>query len=289
MTRRLLPAVGAAAGWLGWALGIRRRVVLSNLRLAFPGMGEAERRALARRTFRTLGRTLGEFLVTPRLTREELDRLFFYDPGSWERLEAARERGRGVVACTAHFGNFEMLASVHNLRGVRITTISRPMRPAWFDRAWRRFRRSTGVEEVLVKRGETLRAALRALKSGRVLGYVIDQNQPRHRAIFPTFFGVPAATAAAPYFLASRTGAAVLFALDIPQPDGRHRVVIEGPFEPPRSGDAGKDALAFMQQLNDRLERYVREHPHHWFWLHRRWKTRPEGEAAPPGAPGTGR
>jgi KDO2-lipid IV(A) lauroyltransferase len=283
LVRRLLLALGALIGWLGWALHVRRRVILSNLRLAFPERSEAERRAVARRTFVTLGRNMGEFLTTPRLSREELEGLFVYDPGAWEGYLAARDRGKGVVACTAHFGNFEMLASVHNLKGVKITTISRPMRPEWFDRAWRRFRRSTGVEEVMVRPGETLKGALRALKSGRVLGYVFDQNVARN-GLFPTFFGVPAATAAAPYWLAVRTGAAVVFALDVPLPDGRHRIVIEGPLEPPRGGDAERDALAFMQDLNDRLERRVREHPHLWYWLHRRWKTRPPGEAAPGGA-----
>jgi KDO2-lipid IV(A) lauroyltransferase len=114
-----------------------------------------------------------------------------------------------------------------------------------------------------------------------VLGYVIDQNATRN-GIFPTFFGVPAATAAAPYWLAVRTGAAVVFVLDVPLPDGLHRIIIEGPLDAPRSGDAERDALAFMQDLNDRLERRVREYPHLWYWLHRRWKTRPPGAAEPP-------
>jgi KDO2-lipid IV(A) lauroyltransferase len=148
--------------------------------------------------------------------------------------------------------------------------------------AWRRARARTGVEELVVKKGETLKAAVRALRQGRVLGYVIDQNQPRHRAIFPTFFGVPAATSPAPAILAIRTGAAVIFIVAVAQADGRHRVVIEGPLRVPRTGDRGRDVLAFMQDLNDRLERMVRAHPEQWYWLHRRWKTRP-GEAGGPG------
>ena len=280
LARRLLLALGWLVGWLGWVLHVRRRVILANLRLAFPEKSEAERRAIARRTLATLGRSTGEFLALPFLSRQELEALFVYDPGAWEGYLAARDRGKGVIACTAHFGNFEALASVHNLKGVKITTISRRMRPEWFDRAWRRARRSTGVEEVVVKPGDTLKGALRALKSGRVLGYVIDQNV--HGGIFPTFFGVPAATAATPYWLAARTGAAVVFVLDIPLLDGRHRILIEGPLDPPRSGDAERDALAFMQDLNDRLERRIREYPQLWYWLHRRWKTRPPGEVAPP-------
>jgi KDO2-lipid IV(A) lauroyltransferase len=75
--------------------------------------------------------------------------------------------------------------------------------------------------------------------------------------------------------LSARTGAAVVFVVSHPLGDGRHRVVLEGPLEVPDTGDRDRDVLAFMQDLNDRLERRVREHPEQWYWLHRRWKTRP--------------
>jgi KDO2-lipid IV(A) lauroyltransferase len=252
---------------------------MDNLALAFPEKGEAERRAIARATYRNLGRAAPELLLAPALGREELDRLFVYE--GWERYEEARARGRGVIACTGHLGNFELLAAAHNLKGVPITMITRRMGRAGANDAWRLARARTGVEELVVKKGETLGAAVRALRQGRVLGYVIDQNQPRHRAVFPTFFGVPAATSPAPAILALRTGAAVIFIVAVAQADGRHRVVIEGPLPVPRSGDRGRDVLAFMQDLNDRLERMVRAHPDQWYWLHRRWKTRPEEAGGP--------
>jgi len=274
MTRRILGALGAFAGWLLWALHVRRRVVMDNLRLAFPEKSDGERRDIARDTFVNLGRMAPEFFLAPRMTREELERVFVYE--GWERFEAARARGKGVIACTAHFGNFELLAAVHNLKGVPITMITRAMGRSRLNDLWRGARARAGVEDLVVRKGETLRAAVRSLQAGRVLGYVIDQNQTRRRAVFPTFFGVPAATSPAPAVLSMRTGAAVVFVLDIPLGDGRHRVVLEGPLEVPDTGDRDRDVLAFMQDLNDRLERHVRQHPSQWYWLHRRWKTRPE-------------
>ncbi len=279
--RRALLAIGAFVAWLAWTLRIRRRVVLDHLRLAFPEKPEAERERIARATYRNLGRMAPEFLLAPRMTAAELERVFVYD--GWERFEAARARGNGVIACTGHFGNFEMLAAVHNLKGVPITMISRRMgRAGGASDLWRRARARAGVEDLVVEKGQTLGAARRALGRGRVLGYVIDQNQPLRRAVFPTFFGVPAATAPTPAVLALRTGAAVVFTLAVPLPDGRHRVVIEGPLDVPRSGDREADVLAFLQDLNDRLERHVRAHPDRWYWLHRRWKTRPPPPRAPP-------
>jgi Kdo2-lipid IVA lauroyltransferase/acyltransferase len=281
--RRVLYALGAFLAWVAWSLGIRRRIVLENLRLAFPERSEAERRSIARATYRNLGVMAPEFLLVPRMSQEEIDRIFVYE--GWENYEAARARGKGVIACTAHFGNFEVLAAAHTRRDVPITMISRKMGKTGVNDLWRKARVRSGVQDLVVQKGETLKAARRALAEGRVLGYVIDQNQPLRRAIFPTFFGVPAATSPTPAVLALRSGAAVVFTVAVPLGDGRHRVIIEGPLDLPDTGHRERDVLAFMQDLNDRLERRVREHPDRWYWLHRRWKTRPAlgqpDEAAP--------
>jgi KDO2-lipid IV(A) lauroyltransferase len=191
---------------------------------------------------------------------------------------AALRSGRPVVVCTAHFGNFENLAAVHNMQGYRIAMVVRRMGAGWFGRFWNRGRARAGLEVLEVTRGETLKAAQRAMRQGKVLGYVIDQNMPGHRAIFPTFFGVPAATAPTPAYLAMRSNAIVLFMLDVPLADGRHQIVMEGPLVPPDTGDREADVLAFVQDLNDRLERWVRLYPDRWYWLHRRWKTRPPAD-----------
>jgi len=275
--RALLSALGAFLGWLLWVLRVRRGVVMGNLRLAFPEKSDQERRAIGRAALINVGRMAPAFLFASRLTPEELERVLVYEPGKLERLVAATASGKGAVVCTAHFGNFESLAALHNLKGVPVTMIARPLKGGWFGRLWRGGRSRAGVQELIVERGGTLQAAQAAMRKGRVLGYVIDQNMSARRAIFPTFFGVPAATAPTPAYLALR-GATVFFALDVPLEDGRHRVVMEGPLQMADTGDRDRDVLAFMQDLNDRLERWVRRYPEHWYWLHRRWKTRP-----PPG------
>jgi KDO2-lipid IV(A) lauroyltransferase len=278
--RRWLFAFGTFVGWTVWVLHVRRGVVMGNLRLAFPEKTEPERREIARRTFLNLGRMIPDFLRVPYLTKDQLEQLFVYE--GWDGYERAKAAGKGVIACTGHFGNFDLLAAAQTLRGIPVTMITRRMGKSGANDLWREARRRSGVEDLQVSKGETLKAATRALKSGRVLGYVIDQNQPKRRAIFPTFFGVPAATASTPALLALRTGAAVIFAVSFPLEDGRHKVVVEGPIAVPDTGDRERDILAFMQDLNDRLERFVRLYPDRWYWLHRRWKTRPAGEARPP-------
>jgi KDO2-lipid IV(A) lauroyltransferase len=279
--RRVLAAFGSFLGWLVWTLRIRRRVALDNLRLAFPEKSEAERTAIARANLRHLGQMIPDFLRVPTMAPAELDRLFVYE--GWENLEAAMALGKGVVACTAHFGNFDLLASAHTRKGVPLTMLSREMGDNLFNDLLRRARQRSGVEDLIVSKGNTLRVLLRVLKQGRVLGYVYDQNEVGH-PIFPTFFGVPAATTSTPALLARRTGAAVIFVVSVPLADGRHRVVLEGPLIPAQTGDAVADDLAFMQLLNDKLEDWVRRFPERWYWVHRRWKTRPPPPAAEVGA-----
>ena len=284
--RRWLDAFGAALGALMWALRIRRRVVLDNLRLAFPEKSEEERRAIARRTFRNLGQMIPDFVRVPFLPREEIETMFVYE--GWDRFQEAIARGKGVIACTAHFGNFDLLAAAHTLKGVPVTMISRKMGKSGANDLWRAIRRRSGVEDLVVTKGSTLAAAVRAIRSGRFLGYVIDQNEALRHAVFPTFFGVPAATAPTPAVLAMRSGAAVVFTLSVPLGDGRHKVIFEGPLSPPDTGDRDRDVLAFMQDLNDRLERWVRVYPDRWYWLHRRWKTRPAPRPEQGQAPSAG-
>lgn len=286
--RRVLRFLGAGLGHLLWILRIRRGVVMANLRLAFPDWSDGQRRKVGRAMFRNLGRMAPDFLFVTTLHSEALDRLFVYEEGALERVLEARAAGRGVVVCTAHFGNFENLAAVHCLKGIPIVMIARRLQGGWLAGLWRRGRMRAGVQELVVTRGQTLQAALRAMREGRVLGYVIDQNMPARRAIFPTFFGVPAATSPTPGYLALRAKAKVFFALDVPLEDGRHRIVIEGPLEVPDRGNREKDVLTFMQGLNDRLEHWVRLYPQHWYWVHRRWKTRPPPlrESTAAGGPG---
>jgi KDO2-lipid IV(A) lauroyltransferase len=276
--RRFLIGMGRGLGWLLWTLHVRRGVIMENLRLAFPEWTEAKRRDVGKRTFVNIGQMALEFLLVTKLNQAELERMFVYDPHMREVTLAALKSGRPMLVCTAHFGNFENLAAVHNMQGYAIAMVVRRMGAGWLGRLWNRGRSKAGLEVLEVTRGETLKAAQRAMREGKILGYVIDQNMPGHRAIFPTFFGVPAATAPTPAYLAMRSGAMVFFALDVPLEDGRHQIVLEGPLEPPDTGDRDADVLAFMQDLNDRLERWIRLYPDRWYWLHRRWKTRPPAD-----------
>lgn len=270
---RLLSALGAAAGRLALLLGVRRRVVLDNLARAFPERSEAERRALARAVYLGFGRNLGELLAARRLSDEALGRLVSFD--GWERYERVAARGRGAVVAIAHFGNWELLARACARRGVRLSVITRRLRGRW--NAWLLRARTEAGTRSLPDRDAT-HEALALLRRGEVLAVAVDQNMLPKRGIFVDFFGAPACTTPAAAVYALRAGAPLLAAFPVRQPDGSHVVRVVGPFEPP-AGLRGPAAVrALTQAVTAAVEGMVRAHPEQWYWLHRRWKTRP-----PPG------
>ena len=122
-----------------------------------------------------------------------------------------------------------------------------------------------------------MRALVRALKEGRVLGCVLRPERGG-AAHLPHLLRRPGGHHLDPAFLARRARAAVVFVVSVPLGDGRHKVVIDGPLELPDTGDRDADDLAFMQMLNDKLEAWVRRHPERWFWL-------PPAVGRPPAAP----
>ena len=272
---RFLLALGEALGSAAWALRLRRRVALGGLRRAFPERTEGELRATGRAAYRQLGRSLAEVALAGRVSDAELDDLVRFD--NWDVYESARVQGRGVVVAVAHFGNWELLARACARRGMPLTAITRALRGRLNQRLLAA-RREGGLRE-LPDKGST-GAALRLLRRGETLAVVVDQNMLPSRGIFVDFFGEPACTTPAAAVLSLRSGAPLIAAFPVRAADGSHRVRLEGPFTPP-SGARGRSAvLALTQEVTRAVERTVREHPDHWFWVHRRWKTRPSGSAS---------
>ncbi|MGI5860458.1 MAG: lysophospholipid acyltransferase family protein [Myxococcales bacterium] len=274
LPKRLAEALMRALAWLAWALGVRRAVARQSLAIAFPDMPEAKRRELARRNYLHLGTCAADFLRSPALKDEELRALV--DPGDWAKVEPYLREKKGFIVATAHFGNFELFGVYAARRGVPLAILTRVLKGAANAR-WVRTRALAGIREI--HRGwDNL---FKSVESGEALALLIDQNMLLKRAVFVPFFGRIAATTPAPAVVAEKTGAPVFLALMPRKDDGTYRVVIDGPFHfEGRSDDRQQDIVAFTAMLNDRLEARIREHPEQWFWLHRRWKTRPPEEAA---------
>ena len=276
LPRRLLLAAGSFAGRLGCALdGRHRRIAEGNLLRALGGaMTTARARRLTRDCWRHFGRITFDTLSFPRLGPESADRLVRYE--GLEHLREAYTRGKGVLIFTGHFGHWELAGLMQGHLGLPLSVVARPLDNPALERMLAELRSGSG-NRIIYKRN-AVKEILKGLREGLGVAIVIDQDA-RRDGIFVPFFGRLASTTPTLALLALRTGAPVIPCFSTPEPDGTYRVVYEPEVVPEQTGDRDEDILRLTARCTAIIERWVRRRPEVWLWMHRRWKTRPPGEA----------
>jgi len=276
MPRRLARACAISLGWAFYLLHFRlRQVGMRNLAMAFPEKSLAERKRILSGEFTSLGRQLAELCQFPRYTPENVDEVVVYD--GLENYERAYARGKGVLFLTAHFGGWELSAFAHSLHGHWLHIVMRPMDNQYLDRLIEQYRTMHGNKTVA--KDDFVRGLLAAMRAGETVGILMDTNMTPPQGVFVDFFGIPACTASGLARIALRTDAAVVPGFTIWDPTLRkYRLRFDPALELIRSGDAEADIVANTQLFTKVIEDYVRKYPDQWLWVHRRWKTRPEGE-----------
>src|ERR1700685_322202 len=276
LPRRLSRALGIGLGWAVYLLHVRlRRVGMRNLELAFPEKTTRERGRILRGEFTSIGRQLAEVCQFPRYTPENVDQVVVYD--GLENYEQAYARGKGVLFLTAHFGGWEVSAFTHSMHGHWMHVVMRPMDNAYLDGLIRSYRTMHGNK--MVDKDDFVRGLLSAMKAGEAVGILMDTNMTPPQGIFVDFFGIPACTASGLARIALRTDAAVVPGFTIWDSSlGKYRLRFDPAVDLVRTGDLDTDILRNTQIYTGIIESYVRKYPEQWLWVHRRWKTRPEGQ-----------
>jgi KDO2-lipid IV(A) lauroyltransferase len=264
------PALGSFYGkLLDLALPRLRRIAMRNLELAYPEKTPADRKAITDEVFRSIGRLLYAFARFPQINAQNISDWIRYE--GLDHFTAAKKAGHGVLFATAHLGNWELSAFAHGLMTEPMHVVIRPLDNPKIDRLVEDRRRLSGNH--LIEKWDGARAILRALQQNEAVGILMDQNTSLQEGAFVNFFGTPACANVAFAKIAARTGAVVIpgFAL---WHEKERRYILR--FYPPleMTGDPAADT----QRLHTVLEDVIREHPGQWLWIHRRWKTRPEGE-----------
>jgi KDO2-lipid IV(A) lauroyltransferase len=257
--------------------GRLRRVGLRNLEIAFPEKSEAERRRIVKALFTHLGRQLAEFCLLPRYGKDNVSETVVYD--GFENFEVARGRGKGVVVLTAHLGGWELGSFVHSLHGHPMHIVVRALDNPYVDRLVDRYRTLHG--NTTLDKLDFARGLLGALRAGETVGILIDQNITPPQGVFVDFFGHKACTAGGLAKVALRTDAAVVPGFTIWDDQlQKYRIRFDSALELIRSGDEEADVIANTTLFTRVIEDYARQYPEQWLWVHRRWKTRPEGESS---------
>jgi KDO2-lipid IV(A) lauroyltransferase len=271
-------AVGRRVGRIVHGMGIRRKVVDANLRLAFPEADEAWIERTVRATYEHLGREAAAILRLSKLDPQAvIDRTDVSE--DWPKLQAVLGEGRGVLLVTGHYGNWEIAAAAVAARGVPIAAIVRRQGNRLVDERLDALRRKLGVETIY--QSEAPSRVPRVLRKGGIVGIVGDQDA-RRSGVFVPFFGRPASTHRGPALFALKLRAPVFASVARRLPGGgvRYRVAGEQ-IVTERTGELETDVRTLTAALAARLEAEVKVAPEQYFWFHRRWKSKPPPEPVP--------
>jgi len=268
---RALRALGLGLGVLTARLpGARRHVAQRNLQVCFPELSDTERAQLLHSNLADLGMMLVEFAFAWFGSDRAIARVPCTVEGL-EHLERCCKQGRGVLLVGAHFSHLELCARLVSQR-IRIAGMYRVMDDAVFERAVLHAR-LLYAEAMFTK--DELRASVKYLKRGGTLWYAPDQDMRGKDCVFAPFFGIAASTLTATHHLARLSGAAVIPFFHKREARGGYAIKLEAPLENFPSTDIGADTA----RVNACIERMVREAPAQYLWVHKRFKTRPQGAA----------
>ncbi|MBR3497490.1 MAG: lysophospholipid acyltransferase family protein [Selenomonadaceae bacterium] len=274
---RLLPydallALGKIFGHLYYLLVKKQRERAVAQMMPALEISEEEARRLVRASFINLARNMLDILYMPNLNEKNFSKYIEID--HLERMKAALAEGHGVVVLTGHIGTWEWLSASFTLNGLPVTAIAKLQPNAEYSRVLDDLRATIHVE--IFNRGTNeLRAAGRALKEGKILGFLADQDAGPGGA-FIKFLGKTASTPMGPAVFARRFNAPVVPAFIIRKEDGRHLVKIGEVMHFEDTGDTDADLLHFTEKMTKILEQTIRENPTQWLWFQKRWNTPPE-------------
>lgn len=271
LPRSVILAMG---GWLGvlvfWLAPQQRELACEHLRCSLTLADERQIKAIAKRCFENLGKTVVEFMQFPRLDKKQIQQYVTFE--GTEHVEQALAHGKGAIILTGHFGNWELLAASISTTIAPLTPFVRELRSPRLNALVSSYREKAGY--ATIDRDTGMRHALRCLKRNELLGIVADVDTTVS-GVFVDFFGKHAYTPYSPVAIALKTGAAILPTFMIRQSDGSHRAIIEPPLTLKRTHAKEKDLVINTQKFTKIIESYIRRYPTQWIWMHRRWKTQP--------------
>ena len=266
--------LGRSLGFLYWYIAPKQRRRGIRQMKERLGLSQEAAAAVMRRLCGNLGQTFLEIMFTPKLDAQRISQLVEIENRQY--LEDAVARGHGVVFLTAHIGNWEWLGAALSMAGFPMTSVIKRQPNDQHTRLLNEYRERVGIE--IFARGTTeLIGAAKAMKKGKILGFLADQDAGVD-GLFLDFFGKPASTPLGPAVFARKFKAPVMPVFIVHKPDySGHRVLIYPPLEYENTGEEKEDLRRLTLQMTQLLEEVIREHPDEWIWFQKRWNTKVDG------------
>ncbi|GMT42469.1 MAG: acyltransferase [bacterium] len=248
----------------------RRKVTVENLAILFPNETVGKLKKTAFNVYMKWADFLAEYPLMARLKSQDNDNLIRVK--GMEKLMEAYGRGKGLIIPTAHYGNFEWMNAALAAKGLPVRCVIRAVDNPYIDRLLNGIRIEAGVTRI--KSRYAVREIMREVRRGGVVTLATDQNASAN-GVFIKFLGRWAATVKAPAVLQLRTGAPIIPVYSVRENDGSHTVHVLPEIIIERTGDLKRDVFIISQRIADAQSRFISNRPELWFWLHKRWKTRP--------------
>ena len=249
-----------------------RKIAYENISYAFPELSEEDKLILLKKSFLHLGTLLAGSLWAPRLTRKWMDEHFVYDDNSLKIEKHTIEEGIGVVLISGHLGTWEILVQSMGAR-MKGAGIYKKIRNPYIDKWLRNLRENNGIK--LVPMEDSVQV-VKMLKNGYWVGFGSDQNAGK-AGIFVDFLNRKASTFQGPALMAYLTGSKMLVYSALSGENGKVIIRVNdlGIINKKEFPDRDSAIRAYTEKWTNALENEVRQFPEQYFWVHRRWRTKP--------------
>jgi KDO2-lipid IV(A) lauroyltransferase len=273
LPRKSSISLGGFLGKLAYfIIADARKRTQNNLKIAFgEEKDERELKKLASLVFENVGKNMADAVRLKNMKWEEIEKITKIE--GLEYFDNAYKMGKGVIALTGHIGNFELLAAYLSLKGYKLSVIGRELYDRRLNALLVKSRESVGLENI--PSTASVKQVIKALRSGRVLGVLADQDSSRVRGVFVNFFERVARTPVGPALLAHKTQSPIVPMAVVREEDDKYKIIVKEPIELTFSEDKEKDIIQTTQKYTRVLESVIREYPSQWLWMHDRWKSKP--------------
>lgn len=262
-------AVGGMVGRLVHALwGRRRRIAQVNLRLCFPEADERWVKRVARRSFVNFAKAMIDYGRIPRLNPDNLGKR--HTIVNRKSFDDALAAGKGALLFTGHFGSWEQTGAAIRLSGYPINYLVGEQHNKRVDDFMNGIRAGAGIG--LIHIGAAAKGVFKILRANGMVALLSDQDAGADGVIVE-FFGQPASTPRGPAAFVARTGAAICAGFTVRDSNRHNTLYMQDVIEPDITGDADVDIANITQLYTDLLEKYCRQYPDHYHWMHRRFKS----------------
>lgn len=267
---RLVVILGKGLGHIYHRVAKKQRLRAEKTIKERLGYSDEQAYATIRKLFIQLGITFLEMLYMPALNKYNIQEYVTFDRP--EVLKAALSEGKGVVMLACHMDNWEWLGAALAMNGFPLSAVEKPQPNHVYSDFMNELRRNAG-QEIFARGSNEIIGCARAMKKGRMLGLIADQDGG-YDGIFVPFLGKMASTPAGPAYFARKFKAPIIPIFIVRNPDGYgHRAIVKDPIRYEVTGDQKVDDYNVTLRMTQEVEKIIKEYPDNWLWFQHRWNT----------------